>query len=497
MALLKNTFFLTSAAKTISTAEPEVKDVSVRNADTMTTDKYIEYLVKTNTAATELKAYPLAAGSEQKSIATECNHIFTKIDDTMSFSYGSYNSSYSYKMWSIKIPLSSNKVQPVTLVAADDIGDGTVTKTPATGFAFNTTRTFYDFYAGDTNTKTLSNLYKFEPLDENGNSLADCCKSVTYSISNSTYCSISGTKLTADITGCLTDLESLTTSYKRATVTFKLNNYFSATKSFDINKPKVSEVSYDTERSVLRKGGTVYFTAKTYGSDTIYVRNANDKYSAVVLSLNKTDNPDCYTEETDTYGNVYTLWNFERQFDYSDNKKMETYVRSSYKLSDTVTSNSSSYSSKILTRENDPGDYTAWDAQTNRIDEQTLASLSALYGEDSTLYAQRLADYQNDEEQQELIDAQTQALTEVIDILLGYSDYDQALNAYFAFEESENAGYITPALQTLVETPVNDTNCKALSNEISAELAAIEAFIDLKATVAEYLTAVENELPEG
>ena len=485
----------------ISTIAPEVKTVEIRNGTTYKNDGYVEYLVKTNTDATEVKAYSVGTTDD---ISSDVNHITTTFSSSPG-SYANYNATYSYKLWSIKVPLTSSKaMQPVNIVAADPLGDGTATKTPATGLKFNGSQYVY---ATEQPYKVVGNNLTILPADDEGNSLADCCKSVTYSVSNTDYFSVYSNyngRINVDMEKVLTDLESTSSQYKYTNITATLESGATATMMLYAYRPIAKSLTYDTELSSLTYGGTVYYTVNTYGSDTIYVRTSSDKYSDPIMTFTLADT-DHYTTATDEKGNEYIQWNFTRTFD-TGVTTLRTYVRSSLDYSDTQTFNSASYTSNTVNRTLDPGDYSAWEAQLARVeDASVLSALAASYGEQTELYEQRLAAYQDfvnnavltyDETQQALIDAQTDALEEKIDTLFGYGDYNDSLEAFAALDNSENAKYIPQTLRDLVAQEATATNRKELSLAIDTILAEIQALIEKTEEVETYLSELETEIPE-
>ncbi|MBQ6381927.1 MAG: S8 family serine peptidase [Clostridia bacterium] len=484
----------------INTVAPEVKAVEMRNSATYKTDGYVEYLVKTNTDATEVKAYSIGTTDD---ISSDVNHLITTFNSSQG-TYANYNATYSHKLWSIKVPLTSNKtIQPVNIVAADPLGDGTATKTPATGLQFSGTQYIY---ANEDPYKTFGDALTILPADEQGNSLADCCKNVTYSVSNSDYFSVYTNyngKIKVDMQKVLTDLENTTAQYKYTNVTATLENGATANALLYAHRPIAKGLAYDTEASSLTYGGTVYYTVKTYGSDTIYVRAASDKYSEPLMTYTLADT-DHYTTGTDEFGNAYILWNFTRTFD-TGVTTLRTYVRSSLDYSDEQTFNSATYTSLTVNRTLEPADYSQWEAATARLDESALTALSASYGAQSELYAQRLAacnDYiagavlTYDETQQDRADAQTEQLNALIDTLFAYGDYDDSIAAFNALDNSENAKYITPALRSLVATEITDANRKSVSAAIDEALATIEALVQKTQQVESYIATLETEVPE-
>ena len=484
----------------ITTIAPEVKAVEVRNATTYKTDGYAEYLVKTNTAATTVKAYK---NGTTEDICSDLNHVTTTFNSTGG-SYANYNATYSYKLWSVKVPLTAAKaMQPITLVAADPLGDTDVTKTPATGLKFSSPQYIYP---GENNYKVFGNYLTVLPADDAGNSLADCCKSVTYSVTNGDYFSVYSNyngRINVDTKKVLEDLEDTATQYKTAVVTATLENGAKANATLYAYRPIAKNLQYDTEQSSLTNGGTVYYTVKTYGSDTIYVRDTNDKYSEPLYTFTLADT-DHYTTEVDEAGNTCTLWHFTRTFGKGVTT-LRTYVRSSYDYSADFTSNSATYTSLAVTRSLEPGDYSQWEAEKARMTSELLSALEQSYGTQSALYAQRLAAYNEfidnavltyNETQQEEIDAQTQALKALADELLAYGDYAASLEAYEQLCESAAATYISDALTALISTPVTDSNRKAVSLAIDAEIARIQALAAKIAEVEQYITDLGSTIPE-
>lgn len=486
---------------TLETVAPEVKAVEIRNNTTFKTDGYIEYLVKTNTDATTVKAYSFGTTDD---ICSDLNHLTTTFSSG-SGSYANYNSTYNNKLWSVKVPLDSKKaLQPVTLVAADPLGDGTVTKTPATGIEISSDQYIYP---GENYYKYFNSLVTFLPKDSEGNSAADCCKSVTYSIASSDYFTLTSAttgRVTCDMQKVLESLETSTyTSSRSVRVTATLESGASASKYLYAYRPVVSTLTYDEENSQLVKGGTVYYTAKTYGSDTLYIRNTSDALNDPIIKLT-TDDTDSYTTGTDEKGNKYTLWTFERAFESSE-KTIKTYARSSYKYSDELTAKSSSYKYLSLTRANEKGDYSSWDAQTQRLTDYDFDTLLGYYGDDTQSYESRLAavnDYISaaelnyDEDHQEEIESQSASLKNLIDELLGYTDLSDTLEAYAQFKQNTDSAYLTNELEVLAAAQADDSNAKLISSVINSKMAEITELINAVNECEEYISALETSVPE-
>lgn len=485
----------------ITTVAPEVKAVEIRNATSYKTDGYIEYLVKTNTDATTLKAYSIGTTED---ICSDLNLITTTFNSTAG-TYANYNATYSHKLWSIKVPLTASKaVQPVTLTAADPLGDGTVTMTPATGIQFNGGSQY--IYPNEKNYKVMGNMLTFLPVDENGNSLADCCKTVTYTINKPDYFSVySNTtgRINVDTEKLLADLEDTSTQYVYCVVTATLANGATARANIYAYRPIAKGLKYDTETSSLTNGGTVYYTVTTYGSDTIYVRDVSDKYSTPLLTLTL-DDMDNYTIDTDENGNEFITWCFERKFE-NGVTTLKTYVRSSLEYGADTVYNSATYTYNTVNRALELGDYSAWNAQAARVTPGLLTKLYQDYAAPNDTYTARLDAYNNavanavldyTETQQELIDEQTAQLKSIVDTLLGYDDITQALNEYDNFMASPAAKYESVYLSDLVNSVPTDENCKETAVHIAEEIARLEILSADYNRVSEYLAVLENTVPE-
>ena len=484
----------------IATVAPEVRAVEIRNATSYKTDGYVEYLVKTNTDATMLKAYSLGTTDD---ISSDVNHITTTFNSTAG-TYATYNATYSYKLWSVKVPITSSKaMQPVTLTAADPLGDGSVTKTPATGIKFGGSQYYYP---GEKSYIIMGNNLTFYPADDNGLSLADCCKDITYSVNNTDYFSVYSQttgRVNIDTAKLLTDLEDTTTSYKQCVVTAKLESGASTTSSIYAYRPTAKNLSYDEERSVIAAGGTVYYSVITYGSDAIYVRDVSDKYSTPLLTLTL-DDSDAYTTDIDENGHEFITWHFERSF-APGVTSLKTYVRSSYEYSSSFTANSATYTTKTVTRNLDSGDYSAWNAQTTRITPALLSKLQTDYNVPNDTYTERLENYNTilnnavmdyTETQQSLIDNQTLALKQAIDALVGMSEYENAVAQYETLMSSANAKYCTPYLEQLINTEATDNNYMELSKTIAEEIYNVNELAAAYTTVINYLARLETRVPE-
>ena len=484
----------------ITTVAPEVKAVEIRNPNTYKTDGYVEYLVKTNTDATTLKAYSVGTTDD---ICSDLNLVTTTFNST-SGTYGNYNSTYSHKLWSIKVPITSSKtMKPVTLTAADPLGDGEVTMTPATGLSFSGT---HYYYPGENTYKVMSNYLTFQPVDSEGNTLANCCKSVTYSINNTDYFSITSQstgRIAIDAEKFLTDFESTTTSYNTCTVTATLESGAKAAATIYASRPVAKSLNYDANRSVLAAGGTVYYSVKTYGSDTIYVRDTSDKYSAPFLTLTLADT-ESYVRDVDENGNEFITWNFERTFEPGV-ATLKTYVRSSYAFSDALTANSASYTVKTITRNLDTGDYSGWNAQAARITPALLNKLYTDYNVPNDTFTERYNAYtavtdsavlDYTETEQDLIDAQTLALKNATDALVGLGDYENALEQYETLMSTPNGAYCTPALEQLISTTATDNNYKELSEAILEEIDVVNELAQNYVRVINYLADLEAAVPE-
>ena len=489
-----------STQSKITTVAPEVKAVEIRNGATYKTDGYIEYLVKTNTDATTLKAYSIGTTED---ICSDLNLITTTFNST-SGTYANYNATYSYKLWSIKVPITASKaIQPVTLTAADPLGDGTVTMTPATGIQFSGTQYIYP---NEKNYKVMGNFLTFLPVDENGNSLANCCKTVTYSLSNNDYFSVySNTtgRINVDTEKLLADLEDTSSQYKYCVVTATLANGATARASIYAYRPIAKGLQYDTDTSSLTNGGTVYYTVTTYGSDTIYVRDVSDKYSTPLLTLTL-DDTDYYTIDTDENGNEYITWHFERTF-ASGVTTLRTYVRSSLEYGDDTVYNSATYTSNTVNRTLEPGDYSAWNAQVARVTPGLLTKLYQDYAAPNDTYTARLDAYNNTvanavldytETQQEQIDTQTAQLKTIIDTLLGYDDLADVLMDYDTFMASANGKYASVYLNDLVNSTVTDETCKETAVKITNEIERLTVLSNDYNSIATLLRSLETHVPE-
>lgn len=498
-----------SAQASISTVEPQIKDVSVRNATTYKDDGYVEYLVKTNTAATGIRAdsvhKPEVDGYEIEEIEdTVVTHLLTTTGLSSS-SYGIYNSSYCYKLWAIRVPLDETEVtsgsstktvysiKEITLVAFDPIGDGTNEKTPAT--AIKAAPNKYIYADSTSRFRYFNSGLIYYPVDNEGNSLADCCKNVTFSIGSSDYFT-----LVSETTGSIkcdydSFIKNTTTLSKSVRVNVTLETGSSDYSYCYAYRPYIKTVSYDEEKSVLTTGGTVYYTALTYGIDTLYIRADTSEVTTPLqtLTLNDTDS---YTTGTDDNGDKYILWNFERVF--GEATLMSTYLRGSYKYSNTFTANTSTYKDTYIRKAYELGDYSEWEAQLERLEESRLQELSYYYSDIDEFnyllsYVNECVDnaymYYKDSEQN-LINAQTDVLKEAIDELYGYNDYYQAI---YAYEQAVESGiyYIPEELTELTLTEYDDTNVKDLAITIYEYLQNLEGLADNSA----WLNALES-IPE-
>ena len=451
----------------ISTVAPEVKTVSIRNKSTYKDDGYTEYLIKTNTDATGVKAVNPLTSEEKENI--DIDHILTTTGSATG-TYGEYNSSYCYKLWVMRVPLKTTKTaDEIKIVAYDPIGDGTVTKTPATSIKAPATQKIYIDSAKKY--RNFSTGIVFYPLDASGNSLADCCKNVTYSIPQTDNFYINSE--TSGFVYCNYEniLQTTTSSYATVRVTLTLENGASATSNLRAYLPYVDSIEYDEENSRLTPGGTVYYTAKTYGIDTLYIKNDDSQYTqpAQVLTLEDTDS---YTTSVDDDGNSYTLWTFQRTFGTTN--PFKTFLGGSYKYSDTQTVQTSTYKPSEVWKLYDLGDYSAWDAQLSRLTESALNSAYAAYSDKDDYNTKvSIVNYFIDnantvygENEQDLIDAQTETLKEYIDNLFGYDAYNEAIERYNSIV-AENIYYITDELIALIDTAYNDSNAKSLANDIN------------------------------
>ena len=462
----------------INTVAPEVTNVSVRNKSSYKTDGYIEYLVKTNTDTTGIKAVNPLTSEEKENI--DVDHILTTTGSATG-TYGVYNSSYCYKLWVMRVPLKSNKsIDDATIVAYDPIGDGSVTKTPATSIKASPNK--YIYIDSTSNYRNFSTDLLFYPVDADGNSLADCCKSVTFSIPQTDNFYINSE--TSGLVYCnyANIIQSTTSDYASAKVTVTLETGASAYSYLRAYLPYTDSVSYDADKSILTTGGTVYYTAKTYGIDTLYIKNDSSQYTepAQVLTLDDTDS---YTTGVDDNNNKYTLWNFERKF--GDSNPLKTYLRGSYDYSGT-TVNTPNYKYASVYKAYNLGDYSAWNEQLARIDESTLASAREAYPDTDEFEVKQalLNDYIDNanmfygESEQDLIDQQTLTLKEYIDNLYGYDAYNEAIERYNTVI-SQDIYYIPEELTTLAQTAFNDSNVKDLANRISNYLDNLELLADL------------------
>lgn len=483
----------TTASASISTLAPEVNAVSCNNATTYSADGYTEYLVKTNNDASGIKTVTPATTT-----AVESESELIMSAHSSSVAYAVYNSGNSYKLWKLRVPLSSSAPQPVTIIAYDSSGDGSVTKTPATGVDTGSNLSIYPDTANLA--KSLYSGLTFSPLDESGNSLADCCKSVVYSMASTDYFTLTSTSLgrvTCDMASFVNKSSSYTT-YTRVNVTATLENGTSDSAYIYGYKPALSEFKYDADKSNLAPGGTVYYSVKTYGADTITISptsSADDKIQT--LTLSDTAN---YTKYTDDNGDKYIIWNFTRNFDSSGTRLM-TYVRASYAVSDSVTANSASYTSLSATSVG-TGDYSLWDAQTARLSESALTALKTAYGSDTASYDAYLADINTFRENavmnysvshQAEIDEQTNTISAMIDTLFGYDAFNTAVSDYNS-KISENPDYyfIPDALTALINTTVDDSNAKADAVLIEQYLLNLEAKAHTSAWLAALASVPEN-----
>ena len=480
---------------TVNTVAPAVKHVAKRNALNYRQDGYVDYLIKTNTDATQLKTY-LAGTTTQ--ISSTINHVATVFSDEYN-TYAAYGT-YSYKLWSVRVPLTSDKqMQAVTFVAADPLGDGAESKTPATGLEFTAAPRIY---ANESPTKLMKDYLKLSPTNSAGESLANCFDTVAFSISASSYFTLNSSatgEVTADMERILGDLERSTSDCVSTSVTASLGIGGSVRTTLSVYRPIVSDFTYDADSSALISGGTVNYSVKTYGSDTITVSDSDDQ-PLVTLTL---EDIDAYSAHTDENGNEFIIWHFSRTFPLGVSS-LKTYVRSSYRYSDTLTSHSASAISLTVNREWGLADYSLWYEQSARVDETLLSALAQAYGTQTELYARRLTAYRDvlegailtyNETQQSLVDAQTLALKEAIDNLLGYSDYAASIEAYEALLGSENAKYINAQLTDLVSTEVTDATIKSVSAAIDTQLARIEALVEKTEEVQAYLAVLESRIP--
>ena len=440
----------------ISTVAPEVTNVSVRNKSSYKTDGYIEYLVKTNTDATGIKAVNPLSSEEKEGV--DIDHILTTTGSATG-TYGVYNSSYCYKLWVMRVPLKSNKaIDEATIVAYDPIGDGNVTKTPATSIKASPNK--YIYLDSTSKYRNFSTDLIFYPVDADGNSLADCCKSVTYSIPQTDNFYINSE--TSGLVYCnyANIIQSTTSEYASAKVTVTLETGASDYSYLRAYMPYVASVNYDADKSTLTTGGTVYYTAKTYGIDTLYIKNDSSQYTepAQTLTLEDTDS---YTTDVDENNNKYTLWTFERKF--GEANPLKTYLRGSYDYSGT-TVNTPSYNYSSVYKAFNLGDYSAWNDQLERLDESTLDLVRQAYPDPDEFDAkvEELNDFIDNanllysETQQDLIDEQTATLKDYIDNLYGYDYYNEQIDRYNTVV-SQNIYYITDELTSLVSTAPQDS----------------------------------------
>ena len=483
-------------AKT-TTQNPEVKAVEFRNPNTYGTDGYAEYLVKTNTAATTLKAYKVET---QEDVCSELNNIFTSFNNTPG-NYAVYNSSYSYKLWSIKVPLVSSKPQAVTFTAADPLGDGSVSMTPATGIKFSGAQYFYP---GEKNYKYCSDYITFLPTDSEGKSLANCLKTVTYTSSDNDYFTLSGSRLSWNAQKVLSKLEEGTSANLSTKITATLQ-IIGASDNFYVYayRPTVSSLSYDRTTSLLVPGGTVHFTVKTYGADTIYIRDTSDSNTTPLMTLSK-DTYDSYVEQADSKGNIYTVWSFERTFPEDEEMTMRTYVRSSYDYSDTLTANSNTYSFTSV-KSVFPGDYSAWNEQLSRINDELLEKLETDYGEDQSSYESYLEAVDNTisslpenlpYSSQSRIDSATEQLEADIDLLVGLNDYNDALEDFELLIDNGYEMFITQDFYEAIQTQANDNNYKELSKLINAHIERTNNLGNLYSQLTAYAEQIKTSVPE-
>ncbi len=466
----------------INTVAPEVTNVSVRNNNSYKTDGYVEYLVKTNTDATGVKAVNPISKEEVEGV--DIDHILTTTGSSTG-TYGAYNSSYCYKLWVMRVPIKSNKtLTEVTITAYDPIGDGAVTKTPATGIKASPNK--YIYIDSTTKYRNFSTDLVLYPLDSSGNSIADCCKSVTYSIPDTNNFYINSS--TSGFVYCNYDniLNSTSSQFVSVRVTATLESGASDSSYLRAYVPYIDSITYDRDASILTTGGTVYYTAKTYGIDTLYIRNDDSAYTNPIqtLTLDDTDN---YTTGVDDDNNKYTLWTFERVF--GQDSPLKTYVRGSYNYSDTQTVHTPSYKLSSVWKAYDLGDYSAWQAQLERLDESILETVRNAYS-DSEEFESKADLVQNcidnaymyySDEQQDLIDTQTQQLKSYIDSLCGYDAYNEAIERY---NEAVSQGiyYIPAELTTLAAiTDYDDSTVKDLANRITYYLDTLELLADTSA----------------
>lgn len=467
-----------SATADITTVAPEVKNVTIRNKLSAKTDGYIEYLVKTNTDATGVKAVDPTTSEVKENV--DIDHILTTTG-TATTTYGVYNSSTCYKLWVMRVPLKSNKsADEIKIVAFDPIGDGTVTKTPATSIKAPATQKIYIDSARKY--RNFSTDLVYYPVDDSGNSLADCCKTVTYTIPQTDNFYINSE--TSGLVYCNYDniLQNNSSSYASAKVTLTLENGASDYTYLRAYVPYIDTVTYDTQNSILTTGGTVYYTAKTYGVDTLYIKDNNSQYTepAQVLTL---DDTDCYTSGVDDNNNNYILWNFERVFGDSD--PLRTYLGGSYKYSDSITAQTSSLKPLSVWKAFEVGDYSSWEEQLARLIEDNIDLARAHYDDDEE-FQYNLAAVQDiidnaymyyEDNEQDLIDRQTNLLKDYIDILFGYDCYDYAISEYDRVV-CEGIYYIPEQLSELVYSDYNDSNVLEIAKEILNYLDNLELMAD-------------------
>lgn len=478
----------TSASASVTTVAPEVKTVTGNNTNTYSSDGYVEYLVKTNNATTGIKT---VVPETTTAVSSESELIMTSLSSTSSYAY--YSTSSSYKMWKLRVPLSSGSIQPVTIIAYDNLGNGSVTKTPASGIQAGSYA--YIYPDSSSYSKTFVNDLKFLPIDSNGESLADCCKSVTYSLGSTKYFTLNSSstgKVTCDMQYFLTNYTGSEPS--RVAVKATLENGATSSTYIYAYRPYVASITYDAATSNRAPGGKVYYTAKTYGSDSINI-STSSYTSDVFLTLTK-DDTDYYTTETDENSNKYILWKFTREFDH-EGTKLLTYARSSYKFSDTINANSYSYSYHSLTSQA-LGDYTLWNEQTARLTDENLAELLKNYGDNTTQYNTYLSavnDYKSnavlnfDISHQSEIDAQTLNFKSLVDTLFGYDAYNEIINKYNEMITLHPDYYYIPdRLSELLKESINDSNVKAVSNEIESLVNNLEA----KADTTRWETAIAS-----
>lgn len=471
-----------TASGSVTTIAPEVKDVACNNADTATSDGYYEYTVKTNHACTGIKAVdPLT----KETIVADAELIISSYSS--SSPHGYYSSSYS-RCWKIQIPLSGSNPQAATIVGYDELGDGTVTKTPATGITIPTSLYFYpNQLTSSTATRISKNLKNYVtvlPVDSEGNSLADCCNTVTFSTtSTNDYISISGSYAYCDYDAFSAVTTTSTSILYKATV----NGITSSSGRLYASKPVVDSLSYDADQSIRMANGTVYYTARTYSCDTIYIRESSSKTADVVASYTLADT-DHYTEGVNENGETYIDWNFTRKFD-SAGTKLVTYVRGTYTYKDTTVLDSTSYRYLAVAVKAALGDYSKWNEQTERFNLIDKTALQALYGERTDEFNTRLKaveDYIAEAnmflsvDEQETIDSMTAELTTLIDDLLGYEDFQTAVERYHQMiDPNPDYYYIPERLTELIALTPDDSNAEAVAAEINKILDSLEGSADM------------------